>query len=61
MKHIFEIFYQGDASRNQQGFGLGLALCQKIATLHNSRLCVESKLQEGSVFSLQFPYNSLMT
>ena len=61
MKHIFEIFYQGDASRNQQGFGLGLALCQKIAALHNSRLCVESKLQEGSVFSLQFPYNSLMT
>ncbi len=61
MKHIFEIFYQGDASRNQEGFGLGLALCQKIAALHNSELCVESRLQEGSIFSLQFPYNSLMT
>lgn len=61
MKHIFEIFYQGDASRNQEGFGLGLALCQRIAELHHSKLSVESSLQEGSIFSLQFSYNSLMT
>ena len=55
MKHIFEIFYQGDASRNQEGFGLGLALCQRIAELHHSKLSVESSL---AVF---FLYNSLTT
>ncbi len=54
---IMQPFYQGDASRNQEGFGLGLALCQKIAELHGAHLRVESTPGEGSCFSLDF-YNS---
>lgn len=56
--HVFEPFYQGDVSRNQEGFGLGLTLCQEIARLHNTTLCVESEIGKGSTFYL---YNSFTT
>ncbi len=57
-QHIFEAFYQGDESRNQEGFGLGLALCRKIAELHNTRIQVSSEEGRGSTFYL---YNSFTT
>ena len=56
--HIFEAFYQGDTSRNQEGFGLGLTLCQEIARLHQTVLQVESEPGKGSTFYL---YNSFTT
>lgn len=55
-EHIFEAFYQGDNSRNQEGFGLGLSLCQKIAELHHTKLCVDSEPGKGTCFYL---YNTL--
>lgn len=54
---ITQPFYQGDPSRNQEGFGLGLTLCQRIAALHGGTLTAESEVGRGSVFSLRFPYN----
>lgn len=57
-EHIFEAFYQGDNSRNQEGFGLGLSLCQKIAELHNTKLYVDSEPGKGTCFYL---YNTLAT
>lgn len=48
---IMQPFYQGDTSRNQEGFGLGLSLCCKIAMLHGSNLTVESVPGEGSTFT----------
>ena len=57
-EHIFEAFYQGDNSRNQEGFGLGLSLCQKIAELHHTKLCVDSEPGKGSCF---YFYNTLTT
>ena len=54
---ITQPFYQGDSSRSQEGFGLGLALCQRIAALHGGALAVESEPGRGSRFSLRF-YNS---
>ena len=54
---IFQAFYQGDASRNQSGFGLGLALCQKIAEIHGTTLVVESEEGKGSCFTMHL-YNS---
>lgn len=58
-EHIFEAFYQGDVSRNQEGFGLGLALCQKIAELHHTRLQVSSEEGKGSTFYLYNSFTSL--
>lgn len=50
IEKIMQPFYQGDVSRNQEGFGLGLALCQRIAKLHGSELQVESVPGQGSRF-----------
>ena len=55
---IMQPFYRGDASRGSEGFGLGLALCSRIAESHGSRLLVESIPGTGTVFSVNL-YNSL--
>lgn len=57
MDKIMQPFYQGDASRNQEGFGLGLALCERIAKMHGTELTVESQEGKGSRFSLNL-YNN---
>lgn len=50
LSKITEPFYMVDKSRSRQqnGAGLGLALCQEIAQIHNSTLHFESKLGEGT-------------
>jgi hypothetical protein len=54
---IFAAFEQVDNSytRQQQGTGLGLALCQRIMELHEGRIWVESVEGEGSTFSFCIP------
>lgn len=59
-KHIprlTERFYRVDDSRNSStgGTGLGLAIVKHVAAAHNARLEIESKLGEGSIFTLVFP------
>ena len=50
LSKIMEPFYMIDKSRSraQNGAGLGLALCQRIAELHDSALEYESELGEGT-------------
>lgn len=57
LKHIFERFYRVDKSRSRSegGTGLGLAICQRIAELHDGTIKVESKVGEGSTFSVFLP------
>lgn len=57
LEKITRPFYQVDASRNREGFGLGLALCRRIALLHGSDLLVESAEGRGSRFRICL-YNS---
>lgn len=47
---VFEPFYMVDKSRSRKagGAGLGLALCVKIAELHNAVLTIDSKLGSGT-------------
>lgn len=49
---IFKRFYKSDKSRNREGFGLGLALSQKIAEKHGGTIEVESQEGKGSKFTL---------
>lgn len=53
---IFERFYRVEKSRSRQhgGSGLGLSICKWIADFHNADIKVESKLGEGSTFTLIF-------
>jgi heavy metal sensor kinase len=57
MPHIFERFFQADASRtrNGGGFGLGLAIAKAIANAHQAEIQAESPGGNGSVFRVCFP------
>ena len=54
-KYIFESFYKVDKSRTLKGSGLGLAITKKIVRLHEGAVRVESKKEQGSIFSVTLP------
>jgi signal transduction histidine kinase len=66
--HIFDRFYQVEASRNRvgsidgdssgresSGTGLGLAISQWIAQAHHGEIRVESVVGKGSTFEVRLP------
>ncbi|BAY31849.1 two-component hybrid sensor and regulator [Nostoc carneum NIES-2107] len=57
---LFQPFMQLDSSLNRQynGTGLGLALVQRIATLHGGTVSLSSKVGEGSCFIVRIPYQT---
>ena len=57
LPRIFERFYRTDKarSRSQGGTGLGLAIVKHIALLHSGGVSVESRLGEGSTFTIRIP------
>ena len=58
LEKIFERFEQIDNSfsRNQGGTGLGLAIVKKLTELMGGQINVSSKLNEGSAFNVQLPF-----
>ena len=57
LSRLTERFYRVDKarSRNMGGTGLGLAIVKHIAQAHDGHVAVESKLGEGSRFSIHLP------
>lgn len=56
IEKIWQRFYQVDNARgSNHGAGLGLAMVQQIAELHNGTVTVESVEGIGSCFTLRFP------
>ena len=57
MDKIFDKFYQGKNAAQQsiRGTGLGLALVKHSVEAHGGKVLVESKVGQGSTFSLVFP------
>ena len=53
--HIFDQFYQGDPSHAAEGNGLGLAMVQKIITLHHGEIIPDSAPGRGSCFTVRLP------
>lgn len=60
---IFEAFEQVDSSssRHYGGSGLGLAIALRLATLLYGHLVVDSKVEEGSTFTLLLPLDIEVT
>ena len=54
---IFERFYRVDKGRSREkgGTGLGLSIVKHIASLYHGDVSVESRVDEGSVFTVRFP------
>jgi signal transduction histidine kinase len=57
MDHIFDRFFRGQRPRRMQipGTGLGLAIVKEIVELHDGRITVRSKPEEGSTFTVWLP------
>jgi len=59
ISHIFDRFYRADNARSKNqtgGYGLGLSIAQKIATIHNGSIRVISNIGKGSTFVVQFKF-----
>jgi two-component system phosphate regulon sensor histidine kinase PhoR len=57
LPHIFDKFFRSsdDTIKQQTGNGLGLALSREIIRLHDGKIEVSSKLQQGTRFTLTLP------
>ena len=57
LPHLFERFYRADSSRSREqgGYGLGLAIAQTIVQSHGGRITASSSSQQGTCFSASLP------
>lgn len=54
-KHLFDKYYQNDTKNFKNGNGIGLAITKRIIDLCNGTVEVESRLDEGSSFTITLP------
>jgi len=57
LEHIFQRFYRVDKAHSQKigGTGLGLSIVETIVDKHRGKISVNSKLGEGSTFTVLWP------
>jgi signal transduction histidine kinase/DNA-binding response OmpR family regulator len=62
LPRLFQSFVQLDSrlAREYTGTGLGLALVQRMAVLHGGSVAVESRLGQGSRFTITFPWTAVV-
>ncbi len=53
---IKEPFYRGENTLHINGSGIGLALCEKIITLNNGTLTIDSLLNKGTKIIVMLPF-----
>ncbi len=55
IQQIFQPFYRGSGTGSTRGFGLGLALAQRIIALHKGFIQVRSDMDTGTNFTIEMP------
>jgi len=55
ISRIWERLFRGDRSRSQRGLGLGLSLVKAIVEAHAGTVSVQSKVGQGSTFTVTLP------
>ncbi len=56
LERIFDRFYQVSRSSQQNGSGIGLALCKELASILAGRVWAISEVGTGSIFYLDLPF-----
>lgn len=54
-REIFQMFRRLHTKEEYEGYGMGLAICQKIAQLLGAKINVTSQVNQGSTFELLIP------
>lgn len=54
MEHIFDRFYRAEKSRTTKGYGLGLAIAQRVVEDMNGKITVQSNQTDGTTFTVYF-------
>ncbi|MFC2759123.1 two-component regulator propeller domain-containing protein [Hallella multisaccharivorax] len=54
LPHVFDSYYQEDSVHQASGTGIGLSLVKNLVELHHGTIRVESKINEGSTFIVDF-------
>ncbi len=55
LPYVFSRFFRAEKTKNMEGLGLGLYLCQQIITGHNGKVWAESEENRGSTFYFSIP------
>ncbi len=55
MNNIFNRFYSNKTLKTNDSHGIGLSISKDLTELHHGKIFVESKLNEGSTFTVQIP------
>lgn len=55
IEHVFERLYKGDYARSKSNSGLGLCIAKQLTTMMNGNIKVESSLEKGTIFYVEFP------
>lgn len=57
LPYLFKPFYRGSNVDSIEGTGLGLHIVNNFVTANNGKISVKSEQNNGTIFTLEFPYS----
>jgi signal transduction histidine kinase len=55
LPYIFQPFFRGENTASSKGYGIGLSLVERIITLHNGNIQVQSETNDWTEFVISLP------